>query len=165
LIAGGRACDVPPHELTRSAHHSHAAWHLPVLGAPGAQWLMMALEGPFLAAIIARMGDPAFNLAAYGVSFALAILMESPVIMLMSASTALVEDGESYRRLRNFSNALNAGSTLLLLLVLVPPVYDVLMRSMLGLPPSRWWTWSTSRCGCCCRGRRPSATAGSCTAC
>jgi progressive ankylosis protein len=100
-----------------------------------AQWLMMALEGPFLAAIIARMGDPAFNLAAYGVSFALAILVESPVIMLMSASTALVEDGESYRRLRNFSNALNGGSTLLLLLVLVPPVYDVLMRAVLGLPP------------------------------
>jgi hypothetical protein len=99
-----------------------------------AQWLMMALEGPFLAAIIARMGEPAFNLAAYGVSFALAILIESPVIMLMSASTALVEDGESYRRLRNFSNALNAGSTALLLLVLVPPVYDFLMRGMLGLP-------------------------------
>jgi progressive ankylosis protein len=99
-----------------------------------AQWLMMALEGPFLAAIIARMGDPAFNLAAYGVSFALAILIESPVIMLMSASTALVEDGESYRRLRNFSNALNAGSTALLLLVLAPPAYNVLMRSMLGLP-------------------------------
>jgi hypothetical protein len=99
-----------------------------------AQWLMMALEGPFLAAIIARMGEPAFNLAAYGVSFALAILIESPVIMLMSASTALVEDGESYRRLRNFSNALNAGSTALLLLVLVPPVYDFLMHGMLGLP-------------------------------
>jgi progressive ankylosis protein len=89
-----------------------------------AQWIMMALEGPFLAAIIARMGEPAFNLAAYGVAFALAILIESPVIMLMSASTALVDDAESYRRLRNFAHALNAGSTALLLFVLIPPVYD-----------------------------------------
>jgi progressive ankylosis protein len=98
------------------------------------QWVMMALEGPFLAAIIARMGDAAYNLAAYGVAFAFAILVESPVIMLMSASTALVEDAPSYRRLRNFANALNAGSTALLLLVLVPPVYDVLMRTLIGLP-------------------------------
>jgi progressive ankylosis protein len=99
-----------------------------------AQWVMMALEGPFLAAVIARTSDPVFNLAAYGVAFAFAILIESPVIMLMSASTALVEDATSYRRLRNFANVLNAGSTALLLVVLVPPVYDFLMRSLLGLP-------------------------------
>jgi progressive ankylosis protein len=99
-----------------------------------AQWVMMALEGPFLAAVIARMGDPVHNLAAYGVAFALAILVESPVIMLMSASIALVDDAGSYRRMRNFANALNAGATALLLLILVPPVYGTLMITMLGLP-------------------------------
>jgi progressive ankylosis protein len=99
-----------------------------------AQWVMMAAEGPFLAAIIARMGDPAFNLAAYGVAFAFAILVESPVIMLMSASTALVEDAASYRRMRNFAMALNAGVTALLLLVLVPAVADGLLVGLLGLP-------------------------------
>jgi progressive ankylosis protein len=99
------------------------------------QWLMMAVEGPFLAAIIARMGEPTPNLAAYGVAFAFAILVESPVIMLMSASTALVDDANSYYRLRAFANVLNAGSTVLLLLVLAPPVFDTLMISMLGLPP------------------------------
>jgi progressive ankylosis protein len=99
-----------------------------------AQWIMMALEGPFLAAIIARMGEPTFNLAAYGVAFAFAILVESPVIMLMSAATALVEDATSYRRLRNFANALNVGSTLLLLVVLVPRVFDLLMTTLLDLP-------------------------------
>jgi progressive ankylosis protein len=98
------------------------------------QWMFMAAEGPFLAAIIARMGDPALNLAAYGVAFALAILVESPVIMLMSAATALVEDATSYRRLRNFTHALNAGSTALLVLLLVPPIYAFLMTTMLGLP-------------------------------
>jgi progressive ankylosis protein len=99
-----------------------------------AQWIMMAAEGPFLAAVIARMADPVFNLAAYGVAFAFAILVESPVIMLMSASTALVEDAASYRRLRTFATMLNAGSTALLLTVLIPPVYDLLMTTMLGLP-------------------------------
>jgi len=100
-----------------------------------AQWLMMASEGPFLAAIIARAGDPAFNLAAYGVAYAFAFLVESPVIMLMSAATALVEDAASYRKLRNFAHVLNAGSTALLLLVLVPPVNAFMMGTLLGLPP------------------------------
>ncbi|HIF06376.1 MAG TPA: hypothetical protein EYQ64_05330 [Gemmatimonadetes bacterium] len=99
-----------------------------------AQWLMMASEGPFLAALIARMVDPEFNLAAYGVAFAFAILIESPVIMLMSASTALVEDSATYRKLRNFMYGLNALSTGLLLTILFPPVYGWLMGAILGLP-------------------------------
>jgi progressive ankylosis protein len=100
-----------------------------------ATWMMMAAEGPFLAAIIARLGDPKFNLAAHGVAFAFAILIEAPVIMLMSASTALVEDSRTYRRLRNFANVLNAGSTAILLVVLIPGVYSVLMERLIGLPP------------------------------
>jgi progressive ankylosis protein len=99
-----------------------------------AQWLMMAAEGPFLAAVIARMGDATYNLAAYGVAFAIAILVEAPVIMLMSAATALVEDAGSYRLLRAFTAALNLVSTLLLLGILVPPVFRWLMASALGLP-------------------------------
>jgi progressive ankylosis protein len=121
--------------------HRSAAWlarsqrAIFLFWAPlAAQWVMMALEGPFLAAVIARMDDPVHNLAAYGVAFALAILVESPVIMLMSASIALVEDGASYRRMRAFANALNAGATALLLLVLAPPVYAGLMVGLLGLP-------------------------------
>ncbi len=99
-----------------------------------ATWMMMAVEGPFLAAVIARLADPKFNLAAHGVAYAFAILMESPVIMLMSASTALVEDSHTYRRLRNFTNALNAGATGLLLVVVAPGVYDFLMEGLIGLP-------------------------------
>ena len=57
-----------------------------------ATWLMMAAEGPFLAAIIARQAAEELNLAAYGVAYAFAMVAESPVIMLMSASTALCRD-------------------------------------------------------------------------
>jgi progressive ankylosis protein len=100
-----------------------------------AQWVMMALEGPFLAAVIARLVDPTFNLAAYGVAYAFGILVEAPVIMLMSASTALVAGAASYRRLRNFAHALNAFSTALLLLILIPPVFTAVMDTGLALPP------------------------------
>jgi progressive ankylosis protein len=98
------------------------------------QWIMMALEGPFLAAVIARLADPTYNLAAYGVAFAFAILVESPVIMLMSASTALVENQDSYRRLRRFAQSLNAIATGLLVLLLIPAVFSLVLRAGLGLP-------------------------------
>ena len=42
-----------------------------------ATWLMMSVEGPYVAAIIARMPDAAFNLAAYGMAFSLAWLGSS----------------------------------------------------------------------------------------
>ena len=99
-----------------------------------ATWLMIAVEGPFLAAVIARLPEATYNLAAHGVAFAFAILVEAPVIMLLSAATALAEDRESFRRLRLFSYALNLGTTLLLLVVLIPPVYDAIMLGLVGLP-------------------------------
>jgi progressive ankylosis protein len=51
---------------------------------------MMAAVGPFLAALIARLADPKHNLAAFGVAFSLAVLVESPILMIMGAATALV---------------------------------------------------------------------------
>ncbi len=99
-----------------------------------ATWLMMAAEGPFLAAIIARLAAEQLNLAAYGVAYAFALVAESPVIMLMSASTALCRDAESYRKLRNFSFALSLLVSLLLALFLLPPLFDPFVRQLLGLP-------------------------------
>jgi hypothetical protein len=99
-----------------------------------ATWLMMAVEGPFIAAIIARMGAEAVNLAAYGVAFAFALVAEAPVIMLLSSATALCKDRISYRRLRHFSIALSLAVTLALALFLLPPVYDLVVRTLIGLP-------------------------------
>ncbi len=99
-----------------------------------ATWLMMATEGPFLAAVIARMPDPIFNLAAYGVAFAFAIIIEAPIIMLMSASTALVDCSHNYRKLRNFTVALNVVVTIVMLMVLYQPVFDFIVRGLMKLP-------------------------------
>ncbi len=111
-----------------------------------ATWLMMAAEGPFLAAVIARLADPRFNLAAHGVAFAFALLVEAPVIMMLSASTALAEDRLTFRRLRNFAYTLNGLITGIQLLILIPPVYRVLMVDLIALPPevadlTYWALW------------------------
>ena len=97
-------------------------------------WLMMAVEGPFLAAIIARLADPTENLAAYGVALAVALLVESPVIMLLSAATALVTDRASYLALRRFTQTLNVMITVVMAILLVPPVFNVLAYGLLNLP-------------------------------
>lgn len=96
---------------------------------------MMATEGPFLAAIIARLPDPTYNLGAHGVAFALAILIEAPVIMLMSAATSLVRDRTSYLKLKVFSRVLAFGTTSVLGVVLIPGVYRWLTGTVMGLPP------------------------------
>ncbi|MCY3846612.1 MAG: hypothetical protein OXH69_24085 [Acidobacteria bacterium] len=105
------------------------AFWLPLAGT----WLMMAAEGPYLAAIIARLPEPTANLAAFGVAFAFAIIIESPVFMLMSASTALVEDEPSYRALRRFAYRLAALVTAVQVVLLLPPVFDA-VAGLLRLP-------------------------------
>jgi hypothetical protein len=99
-----------------------------------ATWLMMAAEGPFLAAVIARLGDPKFNLAAHGVAYAFALVVEAPIIMIMSASTALTNNAGNYRRLRNFTFAMNVAATSVLLIFLIPSIFDFFMRDVMALP-------------------------------
>src|SRR6056297_2017341 len=98
-----------------------------------ATWLMMAVEGPFLAAIIARLPDPKFNLAAYGVAFAFAIIVEAPVIMMLSAATALVDARPGYRALRRYAHALNAAITLVMVALLATGAMGWLLRGPLHL--------------------------------
>ena len=97
-------------------------------------WLMMSIEGPYLSAIIARMGDPKFNLAAYGISFSFALIIEAPVIMLMSASTALVNNFDSFKKLKNFSYLLNTIITLFMLVILIPGVFYFIAVDLINLP-------------------------------
>ena len=100
-----------------------------------ATWLMMAAEGPFVAALVARLPEPTYNLAAFGVALALAFVAESPIIMLLAATTALARDRESFRRLRRFSFLMNGGVTAAMALIAFPPLFDVLASRVLALPP------------------------------
>jgi len=99
-----------------------------------ATWIMMSVEGPFLAALIARSSEPKFNLAAYGVAYSLALIIEAPIIMIMSASIALVKDSQSFYKLRNFTYAANGLITLVMLIIITPPVFYFIIERLIGLP-------------------------------
>ena len=97
-------------------------------------WLMMAFEQPFLIAFIARMSDAKYNLAAFGIAASFALIIETPVIMLMSASTALVKDRNSYKKLKRFTDFLNISVTLVQLIILIPSVFKWIVEDLMGIP-------------------------------
>lgn len=118
-------------------------------------WLFMALELPVVSAALARLPEPEVQLAAYGgVVMALLLLVESPIIMLLAASTALSRDGASYISLRNFMHRLSAGLTVLQLILATTPLYDFVVTRLIAVPeavvePARIgllialpWTWT-----------------------
>lgn len=120
-----------------------------------ASWLLMGAEMPVLSAVIARLAEPEINLAAYGgIVWPLALIIESPIIMLLSGSTALSKDWASYRKIWNYMQGAGALLTALHLLVALTPLYYVVVRGILGVPeeivePARLgliimtpWTWS-----------------------
>ncbi|RPI23595.1 MAG: hypothetical protein EHM70_22315, partial [Chloroflexota bacterium] len=120
-----------------------------------ASWLLMGAEVPALSAIVARLENPEINLAAYGgVIFPLALIIESPIIMLLAASTALSKDWESYNKLRRFMMRAGAILTAVHMLVAFTPLYYLVVEGILGAPaeivePARYglmimtpWTWS-----------------------
>ncbi|MHC1731690.1 MAG: MATE family efflux transporter [Bacteroidales bacterium] len=97
-------------------------------------WLMMALEQPILIAFIARLSEAKLNLAAFGIAGSFAMIIEAPVIMLMSASTALVTGRHSYKKLRRFTDILNLGVTGIQLIILIPPVFRFIVITLMGVP-------------------------------
>jgi hypothetical protein len=108
----------------------HTWWPL------AASWLLMGAELPALSAVVARLANPEINLAAYGgVVFPLALIVESPVIMLLAASTALSKDYASYRKVRKFMWVTGGAMTLLHILVAFTPLYFLVVEGILGVPP------------------------------
>lgn len=120
-----------------------------------ASWLLMAFELPLVSAIVARLPSPDISLAAWGgVIFPISLLIESPIIMLLAASTALSRDWGSYRKIRRFMMIAGAVLTGLHILIAFTPLYYVVVRGWIGAPdaivePARIglmlmtpWTWS-----------------------
>ncbi len=118
-------------------------------------WLLMGTELPMVSAVIARLDDPKIHLAAYGgVVFPLALIIESPIIMLLSASTALSKDWASYRRLWSFMMWAGGLLTCIHFLIAYTPLYDLVVvrllrppaeivpAARLGLMIMLPWTWS-----------------------
>ncbi len=99
-----------------------------------AMWILMAVEQPALASVMARLSQPERNLAAFGLTFSLALFVEAPVIMLLTAGTALVQGPRSYRRLLHFTHAMALALTGLHLLLALTPLYHLLLQKVIGAP-------------------------------
>jgi progressive ankylosis protein len=95
---------------------------------------MMSVEGPLLSALIARLPDPKFNLAAYGVAFSFALVIEAPIIMMLSAATTLVRNRQSYLSLRKFNLALMLLLTVFMILLVIPAIFYFIAEDLIGLP-------------------------------
>jgi hypothetical protein len=120
-----------------------------------ASWLLMAIELPAISAFMARLANPEINLAAYGgIVLPLALIIESPILMLLAASTTLSRDWASYQKIRRFMFIAGLALTLLHIAVTFTPLYYVLVQGVLGAPaeivePGRLglmlllpWSWS-----------------------
>lgn len=100
-----------------------------------ASWILMSAELPLVSAIMARLTDPKIHLAAYGgVVFPLSMIVEAPIIMLLSASTALSKDLRSYELLKRFMLWMGAGLTALHLLIALTPLYGFVVGSLIHAP-------------------------------
>jgi hypothetical protein len=98
-------------------------------------WMLMGLELPLVTATISRLVNPEVHLAAYGgVVFPLSLLIESPVIMILVASTALCKDWSAYRLIRNFILLLGGILTLVHITVAFTPLYEIIVIDVLGAP-------------------------------
>jgi hypothetical protein len=96
-------------------------------------WLMMSIEGPFLAAIIARLANEKENLAAFGVAFSFGLILESPIIMLMSTSIAIIKNKVTFCKLKTFTHILNISITLGMIILIIPPLFYFITLDLIGL--------------------------------
>jgi hypothetical protein len=94
----------------------------------------MMLEGPVVQGAIGRLPDPPLNLAAWGLTMSLSLLIESPIIMLLATAIALVKDGPSFRALRRFMVTLCIGCTAITGLIAFTPLFEVLAGDLMGQP-------------------------------
>jgi len=98
-------------------------------------WVMMSCEGPLLTALIARLPNEKYNLAAFGVTWAIALLVEAPVIPILSTTAALLSDFGAYQKIKRFIYSLNLLTTLMMLVVSIPAVFSFIAYKILSLEP------------------------------
>jgi len=96
---------------------------------------MMSIAGPIVQAGISRLPEPTVNLAAFGFVMSIAVLIEGPVMMLITTSVALVRNRESYLLLRRFLIHLSLLVTGAGLLLYFTPLYDLVFLRLMAIPP------------------------------
>lgn len=120
-----------------------------------ASWVLMGLEMPIISAFLTRLPNPEVSLAAHGsIVVPLSWIIEAPIIMLLSASTALSKDWPSYVKIRRFMNITSLLLTVLHIFIAFTPLYFLVVRDIIHAPaevlgPARIdlmvmvpWTWA-----------------------
>src|SRR5436309_15597952 len=95
---------------------------------------MMMLEGPSVQGAMGRLPSAPLNLAAWGLTMSLSLLVESPIIMLLATAIALVKDSDSFYALRRFTLRLIGFCTILTFAVAFTPVFDFVAGHLMGQP-------------------------------
>lgn len=96
-------------------------------------WVVMSLEMPVINAVIARMSFPKENLAIFGVVFSISLIIEGPIIQMLSAATALSSNYSSYKKLSYFLFFSLVLLTSIHLLCAAPPVFNFIAKNLLNL--------------------------------
>jgi hypothetical protein len=97
-------------------------------------WIMMSFETPFINAIMARLSEVERMIAAFGVVYAIGLLIESPVISLLPTSTALARSKQSYFTIRRFTIHLMLLTTALHILMAWTPMFDLVIIRWMKVP-------------------------------
>lgn len=97
-------------------------------------WLFMAVEGPITTGILWRMPNPQVNAAALLVMFALSLLIEGPVIDLLSTATTLAKNHQHFIVLRKFALGLIVLVTVVHAAVALTPIYWWVTKSVINVP-------------------------------
>lgn len=99
-------------------------------------WLLMSAEPAALSAVVARLANPEIHLAAYGsVAFPLIGMVHAPVLTLLSLSTAMSKDWDSFVKGRRLMFYLAGALTIIFLLITFTPLYYVIVEGIIGAPP------------------------------
>ena len=98
--------------------------------------VVMAVGDPLLTMTLSRLANPREVLAAVGIVRAIAVFLESPIIMILHASTALGANAASRRALWRLTLCLGSFLTSVFLFLTWRPVYDLLMMHAFGASPA-----------------------------
>lgn len=119
----------PAPEIT---HRHILRFYLPL----ALSWIFMAIESPIALSIISRMANAEINAAAFQPLMALALLIESPVIDLLTTATTLGKDRQHYEQLSRFAWRIMILVTAVHILVSTTPLYWTITLDFIKLEPA-----------------------------
>lgn len=115
--------------MQHSLRHVFMAWFPLALS-----FELMMMEAPSLQAAVGRLADPRLNLAAWGLTISLSLLIESPVIMLLPTSIALSRSRPAFDTLRRFVLRLCVACTALTAALAFTPLYARVTGAIMRQP-------------------------------